>query len=1155
MKNIITVLFVFYSALVYGACADYQGKGSCEGAGCVWVSGGGGSCVNPPNTAPTNITLSASSVAENLAAGTQVGTFTTTDTAGDTHTYTLVSGTGSTDNASFTISGNQLLTNAVFNYEVKTSYSIRVRTTDQGGLFYEKVFTITITNVNEAPTVTSGATAGVNENIPISTTVYTITATDPDAGQTLTYGIGGPDAAYFNVNTSSGAITFKASPDFETKSSYSITVTATDNGVPPLSNSKAVTITVANVNETPTNISLDTASVAENQPSGTTVGNLSTTDPDAGNTFNYTIVGGDAASFSISGAQLKTAAAFDYETKNSYSVTIRSTDQGGLFFDKTFTITVTDVAEPPIAEFRMEELSWNGTAAEVKDSQGTYNATAGSLSSTKPTTAVLSPAIPSDPGTCRYGVFNRANKDYIALPSTFPNLGSSSFTITAWIRTTNNTAPGQRIFIDDATNTGGYGFSLADGGTGMLRFFSRGTPSALILDTPNVIANNTWYFVAAVADIPNKRKRIYVYNTAGTQLSAVTATWTEASFGTDAGIASIGGETNSGTESTNEFGFSGNIDEVRVYPSTLNASQLNQIRQETHPCPSTAPSVCSSFSYDLYHAATPSKLYTRIAQQPFDVNVSVACTGSTDSIPARQIKKIYAVTGTCPTATTGLQVLWNSTADINDTLRTITLSGLNSLKAYSNIRLMLETNASELNCSTDNMAIRPASFAITSPASSIRAADFTLQTSALNSGGGYNGTASVNTGLQIPNPNCPVSGGFITSNLGAAEPHTVTFQNDTNVSAMKATEVGAVYLDTKDSTWSAIDQPNDCILDSNATIANAQGLVGCTVENNLSMVIVPYRFDVNGTVSNFAGDTFTYLSDDLNMSAQLALAVTAKNGEGNTTKNYTSGCYAKNTTLTLPHSAVPSPLAKIFYAESLSGITSNVPKNSDINLTNLSTALFTQGAAPLALKLNFDRNRSQPLNPFDFTITSAAIVDTDGVSGSGTPLGNATFVYGRARAYDVTTNEASAPNPVEFEVYSTVPTGYVSAMPQNVLKWYRNLNHDTAAQGNVLRGAFSAGGTESAINVSALPKDGIEIVTTTASEDKTVHLDISPWLWYSPAYDYSYSAGCTQHPCFRYDYTSSDAGISGVSSGTFQGSDFEMAPAKNITNKGVKVFR
>ena len=71
----------------------------------------------------------------------------------DTFTYTLVSGTGSTDNTSFAISGSTLQTAAIFNFEAKNSYSIRLRTTDQGGLWFEKAFTISVTNVYEIASV------------------------------------------------------------------------------------------------------------------------------------------------------------------------------------------------------------------------------------------------------------------------------------------------------------------------------------------------------------------------------------------------------------------------------------------------------------------------------------------------------------------------------------------------------------------------------------------------------------------------------------------------------------------------------------------------------------------------------------------------------------------------------------------------------------------------------------------------------------------------------------------------------------------------------------------------------------------------------------------------------------------------------------------
>jgi len=83
-------------------------------------------------------------------------------------------------------------------------------------------------------------------------------------------------------------------------------------------------------NETPTDISLDTQNVNENVSSGTTVGSLSSTDPDSSDTFTYTLVSGDGgtdnASFAISGADLNTNTALDFETKSSYSIRVRTTD-------------------------------------------------------------------------------------------------------------------------------------------------------------------------------------------------------------------------------------------------------------------------------------------------------------------------------------------------------------------------------------------------------------------------------------------------------------------------------------------------------------------------------------------------------------------------------------------------------------------------------------------------------------------------------------------------------------------------------------------------------------------------------------------------------------------------------------------------------------
>jgi hypothetical protein len=100
------------------------------------------------NQAPTNVALLHSSVLENQPAGTTVGTFSSTDPdVGDAFTYSLVSGAGSTDNAAFTINGNTLKTTYPFNYLVKQSYSIRVRTTDSGGLSFERSLNVSVEDI------------------------------------------------------------------------------------------------------------------------------------------------------------------------------------------------------------------------------------------------------------------------------------------------------------------------------------------------------------------------------------------------------------------------------------------------------------------------------------------------------------------------------------------------------------------------------------------------------------------------------------------------------------------------------------------------------------------------------------------------------------------------------------------------------------------------------------------------------------------------------------------------------------------------------------------------------------------------------------------------------------------------------------------------
>ena len=219
-----------------------------------------------------------------------------------------------------------------------------------GSLTDTKAVTVTVTNVNEAPTITSGSTASVAENAATSTVVYTATATDVDAGQTLSYSLTGTDAGSFDIDASTGVVTLKASANYEAKASYSLNVVATDNGTGSLTDTKAVTVTVTNVNEAPSITSGSTGSVAENAATSTVVYTATATDVDAGQTLSYSLTGTDAGSFDIDASTgvVTLKASANYEAKASYSFNVVATDNGtgSLTDTKAVSVTVTDVNDP-----------------------------------------------------------------------------------------------------------------------------------------------------------------------------------------------------------------------------------------------------------------------------------------------------------------------------------------------------------------------------------------------------------------------------------------------------------------------------------------------------------------------------------------------------------------------------------------------------------------------------------------------------------------------------------------------------------------------------------------------------------------------------------------------------------------------------------------
>lgn len=304
------------------------------------------------NDTPTDLSVSALAIAENSATGTMIGSLSSTDVdAGDSFTYTLVAGSGSDNNNLFDISNGELVSAGAIDFESAATLSIRLKTTDSGGASYEKIFTVAVSDVNEAPTALASSNLSIAENAGANAEIGTLSSTDPDNGDSFTYtlvsGTGDTDNASFDV--SGGKLVAKSSFNFESKSSYSVRVKTQDAG--GLSYEEALSVTVTNVNEAPTAISIAATSIDENAAVGSVVGALSTTDEDNGDTFTYSLAAGtdDNDSFDIDGANLITASDIDFETKASYTIVVTSTDAAGASFDKSITINVNNVSEPSIA--------------------------------------------------------------------------------------------------------------------------------------------------------------------------------------------------------------------------------------------------------------------------------------------------------------------------------------------------------------------------------------------------------------------------------------------------------------------------------------------------------------------------------------------------------------------------------------------------------------------------------------------------------------------------------------------------------------------------------------------------------------------------------------------------------------------------------------
>lgn len=282
-------------------------------------------------------------------------------------------------------------------YEVPTDqgadnvYHVTVNVADSGvpTLLTTQDLTFTVTPLNDNfPVITSVVTtAAVPENTSAVTVVLDINATDADVpAQALTFTLTGPDAAIFAINTTTGEITFVASPDYENPldqgadNIYNVTVNVTDSGTPTQTTPQDLTVTVTPLNDNaPVITSVETtASVPENTPNSAVILNIDASDTDVPvQSLTYSLTGPDASVFAINSStgEITFLASPDYDnpldqgTDNVYNVTVNVTDSGAppLTTTQDLTITVTPLNDsaPEISSSAAASVDENTSAAIV----------------------------------------------------------------------------------------------------------------------------------------------------------------------------------------------------------------------------------------------------------------------------------------------------------------------------------------------------------------------------------------------------------------------------------------------------------------------------------------------------------------------------------------------------------------------------------------------------------------------------------------------------------------------------------------------------------------------------------------------------------------------------------------------------------------------
>ena len=320
--------------------------------------------INDVNDAPTNITLSANAIDENID-GAIIGDLNLSDEdAGDTVTYAL---SGAHSFYFEVVNGQlKLKSNTSANFEDNATLSVTVTATDSGGLTTNQTFSINIADLNDPPTAIQISSNSLISGL-VEDTVGTLTTNDEDNGESFTYAVN--DDRFEIIN---GLLKLKAgqSIDYNNEATVDLQIVVTDSQGAEYT--ETLTIRVGD-------IQLNAYSFNENT-AGINVGNITVVGLDAGSSgYTYGLSGEDARYFEITSTgmlKLKDGLEADYERDDNYVIVVTAKNNAGESLSSSIELSVNDVAEAIEAAYILywgKNATVDSRSLWLKDSEGTWS--------------------------------------------------------------------------------------------------------------------------------------------------------------------------------------------------------------------------------------------------------------------------------------------------------------------------------------------------------------------------------------------------------------------------------------------------------------------------------------------------------------------------------------------------------------------------------------------------------------------------------------------------------------------------------------------------------------------------------------------------------------------------------------------------------------